>query len=108
MSSLKYVEYPSTIQTIGVYNLCRDGRQLDGVVIKATTPPKATSTLGPYGKLPSAYYVPDSAVDTYKSVTDENSMWSLENIQSRIKPLSELPTYLREMGTVTQEDIDRV
>lgn len=140
-TSLQYVEFPSTITWLGTWrDWGRDnGHRVAAVVIKATTPPlawagdinnssQALSWLN-YASLPLAIYVPDSAVNTYKSQTDwslttrpdgvpfyDNStedakivnLWSLSEIQSLIKPLSELPQTYRDMGTVTQADIDRV
>lgn len=127
MSSLQYVEYPTTIRYIGGwFQVGRDGSNGYVVVIKATTPPEmfyCPNNLENGGqgwgwyKFPTAIYVPDSAVNAYKNVTPltissdtwANQLgWCSQLIIDRIKPLSELPQLYLDMGTVTQEDINRV
>lgn len=123
-TSLQYIEFPTTIISIGTaYGFGQDNRhRIDAMVVKATTPPNwygwkpnETSYSGRgfgWDIFPVAIYVPDSAVTTYKSVanngTDNEQAWASPYIQDLIKPLSELPQIYRDMGTVTQADIDRV
>lgn len=127
MSSLLYVEYPTTIQTMGDwYEVGRDGSNSYVVVIKSTTPPDAyyhpndnsnNQDGWNWHKLPTAIYVPDSAVNTYKTVTplsigtgtnEKQLIWCSQDIIDRITPLSELPVSVMQYSTVTQADIDRV
>ena len=122
--SLQYIEFPTTIISIGdAYGFGQNnGHRIDAMVVKATTPPdwygwrpNETSQSGhgfAWDNFPVAIYVPDSAVTTYKSVvnngTNMEQAWASPYIQDLIKPLSELPQIYRDMGTVTQADIDRV
>ena len=122
--SLQYIEFPTTIISIGnAYDFGRNNNhRIGAMVVKATTPPNwygwrpnETSQSGRgfgWDNFPVAIYVPDSAVATYKSVanngTNQEQAWASPYIQDLIKPLSELPQIYLEMGTVTQEDIDRV
>lgn len=125
--SLQYVEFPSTITGLGSWvGLSQEGSNSYVIVIKATTPPACTyqpnnndNNNAGWGwhKFPTAIYVPDSAVNTYKNVTplvigsqkyEPQLVWTNQNIIDIIKPLSELPASYRQMGTVTQADIDRV
>lgn len=126
-ASLQYVEFPSTITDIGSWlGLSQDGSNSYVIVIKATTPPECTycpnnndNNQAGWGwhKFPTAIYVPDSAVNTYKNVSArtissakfaQQLVWVDQNIKDRIRPLSELPASYRQMGTVTQADINRV
>lgn len=123
-SSLQYLEFPTTVINIGsAYSFGQsNGHRIGAMVVKATTPPvwygwrPNESGLSGRGfgwdNFPVAIYVPDSAVNAYKSVvnngTDSEQAWASSYIQDLIKPLSELPQIYRDMGTVTQEDIDRV
>lgn len=121
--ALQYAEFPSTIVDLGnPYNLGRDAKhRLPCMVVKAVTPPdwlgwKPNDTSGSgnglgYEQIPLAIYVPDGSVNAYKSFTnggtDNEQLWARSDIKDIIKPLSELPQAYREMGTVTQADIDR-
>lgn len=123
-NSLQYVEFPTTITDMGNgYAWGRDnGHRVPAMVVKATTPPiwdgwrpNETGNSGHglgWDNFPNAIYVPDSAVTAYTSVTttggSSESIWANPYIQNLIQPLSTLPQIYREMGTVTQEDIDRV
>lgn len=123
-SSLQYLEFPTTVTNIGkAAGFGQDnGHRIGAMVVKATTPPiwygwrpNDTSNSGHgfgWDNFPVAIYVPDSAVNAYKSVvnngTNSEQAWASPYIQDLIKPLSELPQIYRDMGTVTQEDIDRV
>lgn len=126
MPSLKYVEFPSTIQDLGsLTNIGKDGSSSYVIVIKATTPPTAyyepnnnANNQGgwEWHKFPTAIYVPDDAVNTYKNVTpltigtgtyEKQLVWCSQDIIDRIKPLSELPSSLWQYGTITQEFIDQ-
>ena len=121
--ALQYVEYPTTITNIGTsWDFGRDGNIIPAMVIKAVTPPDwkgynpndtwANGKGFGYGRFPIAIYVPDNSVTAYKSFvnggTNNEQAWASDYIKDRIKPLSELPQIYREMGTVTQADIDRV
>lgn len=125
-TNLSYVEFPSTITDMGsIFHLCRDGRSLSALVIKAVTPPTWTyrpndntgSTGGfGYAKLPTAIYVPDNSVNAYKNVTplsigtgtnEVQYAWCTQTIIDKIKPMSEMSQGDLDMGTVTQEDINR-
>ena len=122
--SLQYIEYPTTITNMGnPQNFGRDsGHDIPAMVIKAVTPPdwrgynpNYTSQSGRgfgYDRFPIGIYVPDNSVAAYKSFvsggTNKEQAWASDYIKDKIKPLSELPQIYREMGTVTQADIDRV
>ena len=122
-NALQYVEYPSTIVDLGnCYDLGRDsGHRLPCMVVKAVTPPdwlgwRPSDTSGSgnglgWEQIPLAIYVPDGSVNSYKSFTNggtnNEQLWARSDIKDIIKPLSELPQTYREMGTVTQADIDR-
>lgn len=124
MWSLQYAEFPSTVTDLGSgWNLGRDsGHRLPCMVVKAVTPPtwigwnpNDTSQSGHgfgWDQLPLAIYVPDNSVTAYTSITsngtNDESVWASPDIQAVIKPMSEMPQLYRDMGTVTQEDIDRV
>lgn len=118
--SLQYVEYPSTTNIMGEgLDFCKNGRNIECIVIKAVTPPSwvgwdSTSSGSGFGyfKFPQAIYVPDNSVTAYTSVvnggTTNESVWANPNIKAVIKPMSTMPQVYRNMGTVTQEDINRV
>lgn len=122
--SIQYVEYPTTITDIGsAWDFGRDAKhRVPCVVIKATTPPSwegwnpsntgATGLGFGWNNFPLAIYVPDNSVTAYKSIqagnTDNEQAWASTYIQDLIKPMSEMPQLYRDMGTVTQADIDRV
>lgn len=122
--ALQYIEYPTTITNIGnSWDFGRDsGHNIPAMVIKAVTPPdwrgynpNDTSQSGRgfgYDLFPINIYVPDNSVTAYKSFvnggTNNEQAWASDYIKDKIKPLSELPQIYREMGTVTQADIDRV
>lgn len=123
-NSLQYLEFPTTVTNIGkAFGFGQDNKhRIGAMVVKATTPPiwygwNPNNTSGSghgfgWDNFPVAIYVPDSAVTAYKSVvnngTNSEQAWASPYIQDLIKPLSELPQIYRDMGTVTQEDIDRV
>ena len=91
------------------------------MVVKAVTPPdwlgwRPSDTSGSgnglgWEQIPLAIYVPDGSVNANKSFTNggtnNEQLWARSDIKDIIKPLSELPQTYREMGTVTQADIDR-
>ena len=126
-NSMQYIEYPTTIEYVGDWDsFMQDGSRSYVIVIKALTPP--TMYYKPNNNdnnnagwgwhiFPSGIYVPDSAVNDYKNVTpltigsgkyELQLGWVDQQIKDLIKPLSELPQAYLEMGTVTQEDINRV
>ena len=80
---LEFVRLPSTVTYLGVSTFYKCSA-LKEIVCEATTPPTLYATQvfeGTHTEL--AIYVPDEAVDTYKTATN----WS--QYASRIKPLSE-------------------
>ena len=80
---LEFVRLPSTVTYLGVSTFYKCSA-LKEIVCEATTPPTLYATQvfeGTHTEL--AIYVPDEAVDTYKTATN----WS--QFASRIKPLSE-------------------
>lgn len=74
------ITFPASLTTIGIYVLLSN--PIKQVVCLAKTPPTVGASAFPSGV---QFYVPDDAVDTYKSAT----YWSGQ--ASRIHPLSELP-----------------
>ena len=123
-TGLQYIEFPTTITDIGYsWDFGRDSNhRIPAMVIKAVTPPDwygynptnlSQSGRGfGYDMMPLNIYVPDNSVTAYKSFvnggTNNEQAWASDYIKGLIKPLSELPQTYREMGTVTQDDIDRV
>lgn len=123
-ASLQYIELPTTVTDIGWgWDFGRSSNhRVPAMVIKAVTPPDwygyNPTNLGGFGRgfgwdqMPLNIYVPDNSVTAYKSFvnggTSNEQVWASDYIKDLIKPLSELPQAYREMGTVTQEDIDRV
>lgn len=123
-NSMQYLEYPSTITNIGnAYHFGRDsGHRVPCMVVKAISPPtwtgwnpNETGMSGHgfgYDQFPTAIYVPDNSVTAYKSVvnggTNNESAWASPYVQALITPMSQMPQLYRDMGTVTQEDIDRI
>lgn len=123
-NSLQYIEFPTTITDIGsAWDFGRNSdHRIPAMVIKAVTPPDwygyNPTNLSYFGRgfgydlMPLNIYVPDNSVTAYKSFvnggTSNEQAWASDYIKGLIKPLSELPQTYREMGTVTQEDIDRV
>lgn len=126
MPSLKYVEFPSTIQDIGPQiGMGQNANTSYVLVFKSTTPPTGyyepnNNTNNQDGwewhRFPAAIYVPDNAVNTYKNVTpltigtgtlEKQLMWCYQDIIDRIQPLSEMPQSLWQYGTITQEFIDQ-
>lgn len=81
-SSLPFVELGSDITYIDaqVFTGCKS---LESVVIRATTPPTLANSNSFNNTNNCPIYVPDSAVNAYKTATN----WS--QLSSRIKPLSE-------------------
>lgn len=93
-SSIRYCQFPSTLQTFHAGNLFRDsGNNINcAFVIQATTPPSisdyssSNNSFG-YGRPSLAnWYVPDSVLQTYKTATG----WS--QFASKIYPISQLET----------------
>ena len=104
-----YIEYPSTITNIGaLFTDFRRGANSTNagtgcIVIKAVTPPTATSPNSNH-KYPAHIYVPDGSVTAYLSASGG---WTDSTIQSLITPMSQMSAGELELGTVTQEDINR-
>lgn len=106
-----YVEFPSTITNVAnlFEDFRRDGR-VNGnsgcIVIKAVAPPSTNSTtLGSYNKWPAHIYVPDNSVAAYKAASGH---WADSTVNGLITAMSQMTAAERALGTVTQEDIDRV
>lgn len=113
--SVSYVEYPTTITDIDglFFHFRRDARQQYGypandsgcIVIKAVIPPEYVYPTGTnYANFPESVYVPDNSVEAYKTWASDFS----DVITSRIKPMSSMKEEELALGTVTQEDMDRV
>jgi len=82
-SKLKKVTFGSNVQAIG-QNLFNGNVEVETIIIKNPVPPSVGYIgLGYYGTI----YVPDGAVETYKSAT----YFSGSNVKGRIRPISELP-----------------
>ena len=94
----KYLEFPSTVTNGGrIFHRSLESDSENSVifVIKATTPP----TISIYGnelnhtkngaKKFSGIYVPDAALTAYQSAGD---VWAYQEIQDRLKPISQLQT----------------
>ena len=104
-----YIEFPATVTNLSV--LFQDFRRdADGVnagtgciVIKAVSPPIVSSPSSSH-KYPAHIYVPDNSVSAYMS---GSGAWSDSGIQALITPMSQMTAGERELGTVTQADIDR-
>lgn len=93
-SSIRYCQFPSTLQTFYMGNLFRDsGNNINcAFVIQATTPPNisdyssSNNSFG-YGRPSLAnWYVPDSVLQTYKTATG----W--DRFSDKIYPISQLET----------------
>lgn len=82
-SNLKYVDYGSGITSFGGLDH-RYTSKMQAMIIRNPIPPSMSITnFFPYGTL----YVPDDAVETYKT----HATWSY--FASRTKPISEAPSY---------------
>lgn len=110
--SINYVEYPTTIEDIGFLgNFRRDGGPFGAfnnsgcIVIKAVVPPATSTINNNYGIWPGHIYVPDNSLEAYKNA---EGGWQYSAINSRLAPMREMTSTEIAMGTVTQEDIDRV
>lgn len=103
------IVYPSTIQNVG--QLFTDFRRDSGlwntgnIVIKAVNPPSMTTTYISNCVWPQSVYVPDNSVNAYK--TSSTFPWNQADVIKLIKPMSEMPSNLREELGITQEDINR-
>lgn len=95
---MKYIEFPSTVTQCGtLFHRCfaNDTENTKIFVLKATTPPTATiheneisySQIGASKFL--GIYVPDSALSAYQAA---EGVWSLQYVQDRLKPISQLQT----------------
>lgn len=82
MPNLTFIKLPSTLTTIGVYAF-GNCANLEYVALLATTPPSLGSNAFYGCNALKSIFVPDSAVDTYKSA----SGWS--TYASKIRPISE-------------------
>ena len=88
--SLRYVRFPATLQTLrynspnGAGTVFQWNSQIHTIIFEGTTPPE-WCTLCPSNNSVYKVYVPDEALDIYKTATG----WV--GIASRIYPISELP-----------------
>lgn len=112
--NLSYIEYPSTLQQVNVFGeLRRDGSSGGCMVFKSVIPPTHNTGMtsnSSYSRKPSVIYCPHNSVAAYQTWAD-NITWSdgykLSDAVT-IKSMAEMSQAERDMGTVTQEDIDRV
>lgn len=107
-SSIRYCQFPSTLQTFYMGNLFRDsgGNINCAFVIQATTPPdisdysSSNNSFG-YGRPSLAnWYVPDSVLQTYKTATG----W--DQFSDKIYPISQLKIDYPTYWTVYQNNKD--
>lgn len=106
-SSIRYCQFPSTLQTFYMDNLFMDsGNNINCVfVIQATTPPNipdysSDNSFG-YGRPNLAnWYVPDSVLQTYKTATG----W--DQFSDKIYPISQLEIDYPAYWTVYQNNKD--
>lgn len=104
-----YIEFPATVTNLSVLfqNFRRDADGVNAgtgcIVIKAVSPPIVSSPNSSH-KYPAHIYVPDNSVSAYMS---GSGAWSDSGIQALITPMSQMTAGERELGTVTQADIDR-
>ena len=112
--NLSYVEFPTTLQSFNLFPDFRRDSQTSSntgcIVFKSVTPPVHDNMPNNKGKMVNTIYCPTNSVDAYRTwadslVADDGSK-PLSNVQ--IRSMAEMSQAERDMGTVTQEDIDRV
>lgn len=93
-----YIEFPSTVTDMGYFfhrAMENQSQETCALVIKATSVPQ----LAPYSQAQlyrtrtAAFYgiyVPDSALTAYQN--DASDVWSMQEVQSKLKPISQLQT----------------
>lgn len=114
---VNYVEYPSTLQNANLLfnDFRRDGRSGGCIVFKSVVPPThptSMSTYSYYCRLPTVIYCPAGSVTAYQTWI-ENMTYTYDNKTVAqagvvVKSMAEMSQSERDMGTVTQADIDRV
>lgn len=110
--SVSYIEFPTTITDVGPLfsGFRRDSKTLGVqdnsgcIVVKAVTPPSCVDSVSGYPVLPRCIYVPDHSVEAYKNAPG----WSNASIVDKITAMSQMTEGELALGTVTQEDMDRV
>lgn len=130
-TSIRYVEIPTTVTSIGTNMTFKDVTDCS-IVIKNPTPPTLAGASYQWAYVfgnnnccsgnpatlnsnANTIYVPDGSVNNYiTSFKNDMTTNGANNsnfelfCENQIKPLSTLPAAIRALGTVTQEDIDRV
>jgi len=111
--NLSYVEYPTTLITLdNVFeNFRRNGSSGGCMVFKSVTPPTYTGTVSTsYYRLPNVIYCPANSVSLYQQWAENLELYNGYKLSQAVtvKSMAEMSQAEREMGTVTQEDIDRV
>lgn len=112
--NVSYIEYPTTIQSINLFDHFRKDSQVSSntgcVVFKSVTPPTHDQIADANVKMVAIIYCPANSVTAYRtwadSIVTSNGIQLLSNVQ--VKSMAEMSQSERAMGTVTQEDIDRV
>lgn len=118
--NVNYIEFPSTLQNLGLlfHEFRRDAPNVNNgsgcVVFKSVTPPTnvPASSVSPsyYCKFPGVIYCPSGSVSAYQTWAENYTYSNGVKLSDSviIKSMAEMSQGEREMGTVTQEDIDRV
>lgn len=112
--NVSYIEYPTTIQSINLFDHFRKDSNVfwntGCIVFKSVTPPTQDQIGDGSVKMVATIYCPANSVAAYRtwadSIVASNGAQPLSNVQ--IKSMAEMSQSERAMGTVTQEDIDRV
>ena len=111
--TVSYIEYPTTLTTLnGVFNeFRRDGTGGGCMVFKSVNPPTYVGAFGnSYYRLPNVIYCPANSVSLYQQWAENLELYNGYKLSQAVtvKSMAEMLQGEREMGTVTQEDIDRV
>lgn len=111
--NVSYIEYPTTLTTLdGVFSdFRRDGGRGGCMVFKSVNPPTHTGTFNNnYYRLPNVIYCPANSVSLYQQWAENLELYNGYKLSQAVtvKSMAEMSQGEREMGTVTQEDIDRV
>lgn len=112
--NVSYIEFPTTLQSFNLFSSFRRDADVSPntgcIVFKSVTPPTHDNISSYVGKMISTIYCPANSVAAYRTWADSivtgDSTQLLSNVQ--IKSMAEMSQAERDMGTVTQEDIDRV
>lgn len=114
--NVNYIEYPSTLQNLDLFHEFRRDAHVSGgcVVFKSVTPPTnvpaSSGSPSYYCKFPSIIYCPAGSVSAYQTWAENYTYSNGVKLSDSviIKSMAEMSQSERDMGTVTQEDIDRV